>query len=436
MVAMELLENNIFARRALHRSLMAARRNLNWRLLGRRVAGGISLGLMFCFPVLPLMLWYGLSGPEMVAIMAMVNGVFTAGVLLHGPWANGVDAAVYLENQFDRPGLFITAAEMLEQGRMEGSQSAPDLRIIIAAANVCQGKRLRHANVLQLASAFPKIWALNGLLVLSLLITAVVGKAMMERSGSDALAKVAVVAGVSAGARDALASKLTGMASTKSKLNAAEPPSMAESNAQFLAQRHAIHVIQQIHSSVKQLLIKSESNADITREIGAEKGHGISGSSGKSGAEALEARILSAAGLAGLGKKARAMLIAAADGIHASSRGTFAPQLRRINQHLEMYLASATADKRAVQSRFESNAEINGAGNQGSIRKNGADDGSNPSDRADDSGHGIVTDIPTGQRTSRLMPLQWAYGNPVHAAEIPPKYRKAIRRYFSNVPAY
>ena len=436
MVAMEMLENNIFAQRALHRSLMTARRDLNCRLLGRRVAGGISLGLMFCFPVLPLMLWCGLSGPEMMAIMAMVNGVFTAGVLLHGPWANGVDAAVYLEKQFDRPGLFITAAEMLKQGRMDGSQSAPDLRIIIAAANVCQGKRLRNANVRQIASAFPRIWALNGLLLLSLLITAVVGKAMMERSGSDALAKVPVVAGVSAGARDALASKLTGMASTKSKLNAAEPPSMAESNAQFLAQRHVIHVIQQIHSSVKQLLMKSESNADITREMGAEKGHRISGSSGKSGAKALEARILSAARLAGLGEKARAMLIAAADGIHASSRGTFAPQLRRINHQLEMYLASATADMGAVPSRFESHTEINGAGNQGFIRKIGAADGNNPSDRTDNAGHGIITDIPTGQKMWRSMPLQWGYGTPVHAEEIPAKYRRVIRRYFSNVPAY
>jgi len=375
----------------------------------------------------------------MVAIMATVNVAFTVGVLLQGPWANAVDAAVYLEYQFDRPGLFITAAEMLEQGRMDGSQSAEDLRIICAAANVCQGKRLRNVNVRQIATAFPRIWALNGLLLLSLLIMAVVGKAMMEHSGSNALAKVPVVAEVSevsAGGPGAHASDLTDMASTKSKLNAAEPRSMAESHLQFLAQRHAIHVIQQIHASVKQLLMKSENNADIIREKGAEKESNIRGNSGKRGAEALEARILSAAALPGLGKKARTMLIAAADGIHASSRGTFAPQLRRINRHLEKYLAAATADMGDGASRFEANAEINGAGNQGFNRKNGAPDGSNPSDRADDSGHGIITDIPTGQRMSRSMPLQWGYGNPAHAAEIPAKYRRVIRRYFSNVPAY
>ena len=202
------------------------------------------------------------------------------------------------------------------------------------------------------------------------------------------------------------------------------------------SQRHAIEVIEKLQASVKQLLMKPAPSADIIRGKDAETGHPFSEDTGKQSAKKLADQMVSAAALPGLGKKVRSMLLAAAAGIHGSSRGNFAPQLRRINQQLEAYIASAMATKVAERPRLGAPAETNGSGKQQIIEKSSAGDSGNLSNITDYSGAGVVTDIPGKQSILRSAPPRWEYGNRVQAGEIPPKYRKAVRRYFSNDPVY
>ena len=441
---MDLPEKNIAARRALHHALQTAQNDINWRLSGRRFAGALCAGLMLCFPVLPLMLWYGLSAPEMLTITGLIIAAFVAVVLQRGPWANGVDAAVYLETQFNRPGLFITAAEALAHGTMDEEQSVSNIEIIIAAANVCHAQRVRNANATRLPSAFPRIWALNGLLLLGLLITVVVGQAIMEPASHRNSAKVPVAAEIAATLQNAKVSGVPSVTDRNARLKTAEQPatkqyprnSSGESRSELSAQRHAIEVIEKLQASVKQLLMKPASSADIIRGKEAEIRQDFNGATGKQSARKLADQMVSAAALPGLGKKVRSMLLAAAAGIHSSSRGNFAPQLRRINQQLEAYIASAMANKVAERPQLGEPAETNGSGKQQVIEKNGAGGGGNLTDITDHSGSGVVTDIPGKQSILHSAPPRWEYGNRVQVGEIPPKYRKAVRRYFSNDPVY
>ena len=427
---MEISNNTTFRQRALVRALDTAQRELNRRVFARRIAGAIAMGLILCFPILPVLLYFHLTVLEIITTVASLNGMVIAVRLLTGIWANGVDAAVFLERQYKTPGLFITAADVLAQSGVAREAGRHDAGIIIDAANRCHSQPARGTKILLPASADVRIWAADGLLLIALLITAEVGQAIMTHAGRESGTAVA---------RKTLRMTRAVVANNQPKLNssaqrprthAVQKPPM-ESRSQLLARRRATDAVKQIQASINHLLMTAKIKTHRTTERGAGKGAG----SGKGGAEVLQSQLAAAARLPGVGTKAKTMLLAAAHATHASSQGNFEPLLRKINRRLERYLAAGLNRNVAIPRHAESNGNGYRASTDASITKHtGSATRSDLSDRAGDSGDAIVTDIPSGQSLAESAEMRWGRGNPADNAAIPPRYRMAVQRYFSNSP--
>lgn len=444
--AMESLDNPLLLRSVVEHRLIAARRNINWLIAARRVAAGTSLGLICCFPMLLLMVFYRLPDRDMAVMIGLINGVAISGALLRGPWAHGMDAAVYLEKQFNRPGLFITAAELLE--KMNGRDARIDLgmEIVVSAANICRSQAANNAQKPKLATAFPRLWAVNGLLLMALLTTAMVGKAMVAQRGSLPAGKIAIKAELSSKILNApKARESAGGGNGRSEPSLSFPPHAKDSLRKFPAEREsilaarrhtAIPSLERIRELIRDLLMNRHRQSRGTTGNNSIKGNVGGGSLDEHGAKDLRSQLVAAAKWPGIGQKMRAMLIAAAHGLRASSRGNFAPRLREINRRLARYLADAKAENHASQSQSQRNAASSNAGNPGIIAEGDAGGGGQYVRSAGDSGDAVVTDIPERIKISGEHPLQWGDGMMVHIANIPITYRAAVQRYFSHLAAH
>ncbi len=428
---MEISNNTAFPQHTLVRALDTAQRKLNRRVFARRITGAIAMGLILCFPILPVMLYFHLTVVETIITFASLNGMVIAVRLLTGTWANGVDAAVFLEQQYKAPGLFITAADVLARSGVAREAGRHDAGIIIEAANRCQTQPARDTKILLPASADVRIWAANGLLLIALLITAEVGQAIMAHAGREAGTAVS---------QKTLRVAPAGVANNQPELNssaqgprtdAVQKPPM-ESRSQLLAQHRATDAIKQIQASLTHLLTIAKIKPHRTAEHGAGKGVG----SGKGGAETLQAQLVAAARLPGVGTKAKTMLLAAAHALHASSHGNFEPLLRKINRQLERYLAAGLNRNVAIPRHSESNGNGYRASTDASITKHTGSGAtkSDLSDRAGGAGDAIVTDIPSGQSLAKSVELRWGRGNPADNVKIPARYQMAVQQYFSNSP--
>ena len=428
---MEISNNTAFPQHTLVRALDTAQRKLNRRVFARRITGAIAMGLILCFPILPVMLYFHLTVVETIITFASLNGMVIAVRLLTGAWANGVDAAVFLERQYKAPGLFITAADVLARSGVAQKAGRHDAGIIFDAAHRCQSQPATDTKILLSTSVDLRIWAANGLLLIALLITAEVGQAMMAHAGREAGAAVMrktlrVTRAVAANQQPKLNSSAQGP-----RTHAVQKPLM-ESRPRHLAQHRATDAVKQIQASITHLLTAAKIRVRRTVEHGAGKRPGTD----KGGAEALQSQLLAAARLPGVGTKAQTMLLAAAHAVHASSQGNFVPLLRRINRRLESYLASTPGRIEAISRHSESNGNGYRARTDASITKHtGSGTGrSDLSDRAGEAGDAIVTDIPSKQRLAESVELRWGQGNPAGNVKIPPRYRMAVQRYFSHSP--
>ena len=426
--------------------LIAARRNINWRLAARRVAAGTLLGLICCFPMLLLMVFYRLPDRDMAVIIGLMNGVAISGALLRGPWAHEMDAAVYLEKQFNRPGLFITAAELLEKMNSHDARGDSGMEIVVSAANICRSQAANNAKKPKLATAFPRLWAVNGLLLMALLTTAMLGNAMVAQRGVLPADKIAIKAELSSKILNAPKTReLAGRGNGKSKPGLSFPLHAkdslrklpAERESILAARRHAaIQSLEGIRESIRDLLANRHRQSRGTTGENSIKGNVGGGSLDEHGARDLRSQLVAVAKLPGIGQKMRAKLIAAAYGLRASSRGNFAPRLREINRRLARYLAKAKAENLASQSQSQRNAARGNAGNKGLIAEGGAGGRGQSVRSAGNSGRAVVTDIPERIKMSGEKPLQWGDEMTVHAANIPIKYRAAVQRYFSHLSVH
>ncbi len=430
---MELSTSTDLPQRTLRRALGAAQRKLNRRLLARRVSGALVMGLILCFPLLLVMLYLNLTVLHAIIAFAVVNGMAIAVRLLTGTWANGIDAAVLLEQQYKAPGLFITVADILAGTGGAQRPGHHDTDILMAAANCCQSPPAVATNILFTTSAELQTWATNGLLLIALLITAEVGQAVVPHLGGQAASGVSqkssrTASGVAATAPPRRLPGANSSAKTPRTQVMQNPP--MERSSRLLAQQRAAEAIQQIQASITHWLLAAKITEHGTAEHTANK------NPGKESAEALQAKLLAAARLPGVGTKTQTMLLAAAHAIHASSQGSFIPLLHRINRRLEDYLALATAHREAI--RRESGAHGNSyrAGNNASLTKHTGSGAGNRdlADQTGDSNNAIVTDIPSGQPPAEANELRWGQGNPADNVKIPARYRMAVQRYFSHRP--
>ena len=391
------------------------------------------MGLILCLAILPVMLCFHGTMLEIIITVASLNCVFIAVRLLTGTWANGVDAAVFLEQQYKTPGLFITAADLLAKAETARETGRHDAEIIFDAAHRCQRRPAMDTRILLSTSADLRIWAANGLLVIALVITAEVGQAVVRHVGGRAVPGVSqkasrVASGVAVTAPARHLPEVN--SSTKMRRTPAMQNAPLKGRSEPFAQQRTIDAIKQIKGAITHLLLAAK-----IKDHGPVD-HPHSKGTGKHGDEALQAQLLAAARLPGVGTKTQTMLLAAAHALHASSKGNFIPLLHRINRQLEDYLALATGRSDAIRRGYDTNGNSSGAGNNTS-RTNHTGSGAGKSDLADqvgDSGNAIVTDIPSGQNPGPSTALRWGRSKPVDNAKIPLRYRSAVERYFSGPP--
>lgn len=412
----------------LTRALDAALYGLNRRVLARRIVRAIATGLILCFPILPVMLYFHRTVLEILITAVAINGMVIAVRLLTGTWANRVDAALFLERQYHAPGLFITAADVLAKQGAARETGHHDAEIVMAAANCCRGRPVADTKILFAKSADLQIWAVNGLLLIALLISAEVGHAVMPHVGWQAVQAVSQKA-PKAAATAAARHKPEVTSSAKLRRTPATQSALLKGRSQLLAQQRAGEAIKLIQASLAHLLLAEKTKARTT-EPTARTG------TGKDGSEALQAQLLVAARLPGIGRKTQTMLLDAAHALHASSKGHFIPLLHRINRQLENYLASTKARSEAVRRGSDSNDNGSRAGSNTSVTKHtgpGAGNGE-LADQEGDLSTAIVTDIPSGQNSGQSAALRWGQGKPGNNVKIPARYQIAVGRYFSQTP--
>lgn len=423
---MEIPDNTALPERFLVRALDIAQRELNRRVFARRIAGAIAMGLILCFPILIVMLYFHMTVLEIIFNVTALNGMVIAVRLLTETWANGVDAALFLEQQYNAPGLFITAADVLANAAQETGRH--DAKIIFDAANRCQTPPAQATKILLSTSADQRIWAANGLLFITLLVTAGVGQAVMAHAGRDTGTEGSSKTGRVTAARAANSGRNSHLSAQKPQISAMEI-APRESRSQLFAQHRATDAIKQLQASITHLL-KTAKIKPHRRP--ADHGTGNDARTDKDIAEALQAQLLAAARLPGVGPQTKTMLLAAAHAIHASSKGNFVPLLRKINQQLERYLATGLS-RQVVMFRH---SEFGDDGDRASITRYAAvgANQSNVSDRAGDSGDAVITDIPSSQSAADSVELRWGRGSPADHVKIPVRYRMAVERYFSYSP--
>lgn len=413
----------------LTRALDAALYGLNRRVFARRMVRAIAPGLILCFPILPVMLYFRRTGLEILITAVAINGMVIAVRLLTGTWANRVDAALFLERQYHTPGLFITAADVLAKRGAARETGHHDSEIVMAAVNCCRVRPVADTKILFTKSADLQIWAVNGLLLIALLISAEVGQAVMPHVGWQAVRAVSQKAS-KATAPTAVRHKPEVTSSTKVRRTPDMQHALLKGRSQLAAQQRAREAVKLIQASLAHLLSAEKAKDRRTTKPTASTG------TGKDGAEALQAQLLVAARLPGVGTKTQTMLLDAAHALHASSKGHFIPLLHRINRQLEDYLASATGRSEAVRRGSDSNDNRSGAGSNTSLTKH-TGSGAGKADLADQTGdasNAIVTDIPSGQNPGQSAALRWGQGNPANNVKIPARYRMAVERYFSQTP--
>ncbi len=377
--------------------------------------------------------------------MAMGMGllIITAilALLLRGPWANSMDAAVGLDNQYRHPGLFITVMDLLSQSHPAicAPQDEQQLALLSLASGVYRDGTSHTAGLIQLAPVFPRLWAVNGLLLMGLLITAVVGKSMLASSSQAGNATtftskpplVAMYPNANPRTEPAKSNTVPALRRGSSITAAAREPSAAMM-AQIAAQRRVNRSIRRIHAAIGRLLAKSLLKKRSASQGDATENSGSGPKSPDSSLEALKSQLLVTARSLGVGAKTRTMLIAAADAIGASSRGRFTPQLRRINRQLEKYLALHNGVAIASGFQFPAHAGGNASGKYHAVEKSGPENRGNSLRRTGNSGRAVIMDIPPPRHSRASVPLRWGPGRPIHALAIPVRYRNFIRRYFSN----
>ena len=413
----------------LARALDAARYGLNRRVLARRMVRAIAIGLILCFPILPIMLYFHWTALEILITVVAINGMVIAVRLLTGTWANRVDAALFLERQYHTPGLFLTAADVLAKRGAARETGHHDSEIVMAAANCCRGRPVADTKILITKSADLQIWAVNGLLLIALLISAEVGQAVMPHVGWQSVQAVSQKA-PKAAATAAVRHKPEVTSSTKVRRTPATQHAILEGRAQLAAQQRAGEAIKRIQGSLAHLLSAKKTKNRRTTQPTARTG------TGKKSAEALQAQLLVAARLPGIGTKTQTMLLDAVHALHASSEGHFIPLLHRINRQLEKYLASARGRSDAVRRGSDSDDHRSGAGSNTSLTKQtgpGAGNGE-LADQEGDLSNAIVTDIPSGQNSGQSAALRWGRGKPANNGKIPARYQMAVERYFSQTP--
>ncbi len=432
-----------------HSALRARRYHLNGRLAARRFAGGILVGLILSFPLLVTMLILRLSPAAIIGALILLNLSVGVWNILRGPWAGMIDSAVYLEDQLRKPGLFITAVDYLDSNRALLSDAASRW-ILSQAASACEGGLLSARNSVKLAPVFSRLWAVNGLLLLGLLITAVLGKAMLSSAPEATNPTIQSVpqaiqwhtsernghAPFSGNAKTNMSSIVPQPGRVTSSRSGQTMPARRTEQAvgthDQLMRRAAAQKMEKLRQEVSGLLNTTVGSSAKSNGNGAGGNNLTSGSTQGRKLAALKAEIMATVHLPGIGTRTGTMLIAAAKAIHASSRGNFAPELQKLNEQLEAYLKThAGWLKSSVPgtSTESSASEAHG----GSVGQRGSGNAALPQtlQRTGNAERAMVMDIPDMQGTATGPAQPWATGKPIPTMKIPPRYREVIQRYFS-----
>jgi hypothetical protein len=423
----------------LHRALAWSRRAVNARLLERRIAQGMCAGLVLCFPILVLMLLWNMPLSAMLAALTGVNILCILISLVRSSWANTIDAAIYLEQKHRQDGLFITAAEYISRPQRGRGNSAQRMHILAQAAGLCAAGKIKQARAIKFTLTSPRQWAVNGLLVLGLLITVVVGRSMValpsnaadliSSSGGAAVnqAQSAGPAGTAPSPQDL--KKYHAPNAPRKVSTSSTPRGLAENHTPAPLPPQAMRALINLQSQMNSLMSTA---VPPSKASGA--GHGTTaGSTGTSSAGAqladLKSQLLSAADVPGMGAKIKMALVAAAHAIHASSHGDFAPMLRKVNRRIKAFLAFHGLPHTVASRGLPSTSMAMGAA--GTLLNRSPVNTNSTLETAPDRGRAIVMDLPHSVESHNPVDISWIRHNSKHAADIPARYRNIINRYFS-----
>ncbi len=423
----------------LRRAFAMARRAVNGRLLAQRIAKGMCVGLLLSFPVLIFMLLEHSPAVAIITVLAIVNIFSILIFMVRGPWANTIDAAIYLEHQHQRDGLFITVSDCLAWPA-DSLCLTRHLHILMQASRICAGNKFKRVMAGEFIPVSPRLWAGNGLLIMGLLITAVVGRSFMALPSNPG--KAIPNAGFLVDrVRRAISPGSNSFPRGLKKYNTAnlprEIPASPSSHAPAvkltaaqLRQRDAIRSLRKIQSQIGRLLQKPSTPSGGSDAGKGRKQSGAGASSAKVQFADLKAQFLTTADLPGINSKISMALVAAAHAIHASSRGDFAPRLRHVNRLIEAFLSLRAVPNAAIRKGVFTAA--GGIGTDRSFATTSTAHSDGRLERAANLGRAIVMDIPSAVRSPAPAKVSWIRGSTQRAAVIPVRYRAIIERYFST----